>query len=124
MSKDGKSNANTKNGITSDSEKLEDEKKKKSKSTSEKSSSSNIKEESIENTMDDYDADDKLTAAINLVTRHGRSIPLNWKTMEKSKLKNKRNRYENKGLVRLKEFLTEEWKSFWFLVKGILMTTS
>ena len=55
----------------------------------------------------DYDADDQSTIAINLVTRHGRATPLIWKTVEKSTLKNNRNRYEDEVLMRLKESLPD-----------------
>lgn len=56
-------------------------------------------------TMDwtDFDADGHSTLVINLVTSHGRATPLLWKTVDKNKLKNNRNRYEDELLCQLKE---------------------
>ena len=53
----------------------------------------------------DFDADNQSTIAINLLTDHGRAIPLLWKTMPKSSLKNNRARYEDQILSRLKEII-------------------
>ena len=56
----------------------------------------------------DFDADKQATIAISLVTSHGRATPLLWKTVNKKKLKNKRNDYEDELLHRLKEVLPND----------------
>ena len=56
----------------------------------------------------DFDADKQATIAISLVTSHGRATPLIWKTVNKKKLKNKRNDYEDEVLHRLKEVLPND----------------
>ncbi len=43
----------------------------------------------------DFDADKQATIFAGLQTTHGRSIPLLWKTVLKSKLKNQRNQFED-----------------------------
>jgi len=53
----------------------------------------------------EFDADGHSTIALHLVTNHGRATPLMWKTVKKSKLKNRRNDYEDELLVRFKEVL-------------------
>ena len=53
----------------------------------------------------EFDADGHATIALHLVTNHGRATPLMWKTVKKSKLKNRRNDYEDELLVRFKELL-------------------
>lgn len=53
----------------------------------------------------DFDADNQSTIAVNLLTDHGRAIPLLWKTTNKNSLKNNRARYEDQILSRLKEIL-------------------
>jgi len=53
----------------------------------------------------EFDADGHSTIALHLVTNHGRATPLIWKTVKKSKLKNRRNDYEDELLVRFKEIL-------------------
>ena len=55
----------------------------------------------------EFDADDQSTIMLSLVTGHGRSTPLIWKTVKKSTLKGKRNSYEDAVLRRLWEVLPE-----------------
>ena len=55
----------------------------------------------------EFDDDDQSTIALYLVTRHGRATPLLWKTVKKSGLLNRRNKYEDQVLLRLKEVLPE-----------------
>lgn len=56
-------------------------------------------------TMDwtDFDHDNQSTLMLSLVTTHGRATPLLWKTVEKSRLKNNRNNYEDEILSQLRE---------------------
>jgi hypothetical protein len=42
----------------------------------------------------DFDDDDHTTLCVSLITSHGRATPLVWRTVKKSKLKNRRTRYE------------------------------
>lgn len=51
----------------------------------------------------DFDDDDQATIMLSLVTRHGRATPLVWLTVDKAKLKNRRNSYEDQVLTRLAE---------------------
>lgn len=53
----------------------------------------------------DFDADGQATLALNLVTRHGRAMPLVWVTMLKDELTEQRNAIEDACLVRLSEVL-------------------
>ena len=53
----------------------------------------------------DFDADDQATIMLSLVTDHGRATPLVWLTVEKKTLKDRRNLYEDRVLVRLAEIL-------------------
>ena len=53
----------------------------------------------------DFDADGHSTIALYLVTAHGRATPLVWKSVKKSKLKGRRNVYEDAVLRRLHEIL-------------------
>lgn len=55
----------------------------------------------------DFDADGHATIALNLLTEHGRAIPLVWRTVQKSELKDKRNDYEDSVLTRFKETLPD-----------------
>ena len=50
----------------------------------------------------DFDADGQSTIALYLITPHGRATPLVWMTVEKAQLKNRRNIYEDKLLMRLR----------------------
>jgi hypothetical protein len=42
----------------------------------------------------DFDDDDHTTLCVSLITSHGRAAPLVWRTVKKSKLKNRRTGYE------------------------------
>ena len=53
----------------------------------------------------DFDADRQSTIALNLITGHGRAMPLLWKTVEKRHLAKRRNEFEDEILQRLKETL-------------------
>jgi len=53
----------------------------------------------------EFDRDHHSTIVLSLVTRHGRATPLMWKTVLKSRLKDRRNEYEDRLLVRFKEVL-------------------
>ena len=58
----------------------------------------------------DFDSDNQATVQISLVTTHGRATPLVWKTVNKSKLKAKRNDYEDELLSLFKSVLPEGMK--------------
>ena len=58
----------------------------------------------------EFDSDDHSTIALHLVTAHGRATPLLWLTVKKSELKDRRNEYEDKLLVKLHEILPPEVK--------------
>jgi hypothetical protein len=51
----------------------------------------------------DFDSDGHSTIAINLLTDHGRAIPLVWRTVRKTELKDNRNHFEDSVLERLSE---------------------
>lgn len=53
----------------------------------------------------EFDADNQATIMLSLLTRHGRTTPLVWLTVDKATLKNRRNGYEYRVLVRLAEVL-------------------
>lgn len=55
----------------------------------------------------DFDRDGHATIALNLLTDHGRAIPMIWRTVRKSELKDNRNHFEDSVLKRLKETLPE-----------------
>lgn len=55
----------------------------------------------------EFDADDQSTLMLSLVTGHGRSTPLLWKTVRKSALRGSRNDHEDEVLRRLREVLPE-----------------
>jgi len=55
----------------------------------------------------EFDRDNHSTIVLSLVTRHGRATPLMWKSVLKSNLKNRRNDYEDRLLLRFKEVLPE-----------------
>ena len=55
----------------------------------------------------DFDRDGHTTIALNLLTDHGRAIPLVWKTVRKDGLKDNRNHFEDEVLTRLAETLPE-----------------
>jgi len=60
-------------------------------------------------TMDwtDFDHDNQSTLVLNLVTSHGRATPLLWKTIDKSRLKNNRNNYEDDILSQLRNCIPD-----------------
>lgn len=64
----------------------------------------------IKITMDwtEFHSDKHHTICLNLVTKHGRATPLLWKTVNKKKLKNNRNNYEDEILSRLKKHLPKD----------------
>ena len=53
----------------------------------------------------DFDADNQATIMVALISDHGRSTPLVWLTVDKDTLKDHRNLYEHRVLVRLAELL-------------------
>src|SRR5712691_4296323 len=53
----------------------------------------------------DFDRDGQSTLALNLVTGHGRATPLVWLSVWKDELSERRNDYEDAGLVRLSQVL-------------------
>ena len=53
----------------------------------------------------EFDADGHATIALSLVTAHGRATPLVWKTVPKTRLKGRRNQYEDDVLQRLHDVL-------------------
>jgi hypothetical protein len=53
----------------------------------------------------DFDADNQATIMVGLISDHGRSTPLVWLTVDKDTLKDHRNLYEHRVLVRLAELL-------------------
>jgi len=55
----------------------------------------------------EFDRDGHSTLALNLMTRHGRAIPLLWRTVRKDELEGRRNRYEDELLERLRETVPE-----------------
>jgi hypothetical protein len=56
----------------------------------------------------EYGYVDQHRIAINLITNHGRATPLLWKTVDGSKLKNRRNKYEKEVLNALSECLSPD----------------
>ncbi len=55
----------------------------------------------------DFDRDGHATIALNMLTDHGRAIPLIWRTVEKGALKDNRNAIEDSVLERLRETVPE-----------------
>ncbi len=53
----------------------------------------------------DFDADHQATIMLSLITEHGRATPLVWLTVDKAALKDRRNLYERRVLVRLAEIV-------------------
>jgi Transposase DDE domain len=51
----------------------------------------------------DFDGDDQATLALNLVTDHGRAMPLVWLSVWKHELKDQRNDFEDVCLLRLSQ---------------------
>lgn len=58
----------------------------------------------------DFEADDQTTLVASLKTKHGRSTPLAWLTVQKSALKGVRNDVEDALLLRLRECIRPEVK--------------
>jgi hypothetical protein len=58
----------------------------------------------------DFDADNQATLMLSLITEHGRATPLVWLTVDKKTLKDQRNLYEDRLLVRLAEILPAQVK--------------
>ena len=58
----------------------------------------------------DFDADNQSTIMLSLLSSHGRSTPLIWLSVDKTTLKNHRNAYEYRVLVRLAEALPADVK--------------
>ena len=58
----------------------------------------------------DFDADNQATLMLSLITEHGRATPLLWLTVDKKTLKDQRNLYEDRLLVRLAEILPPQVK--------------
>ena len=58
----------------------------------------------------DFDVDNQATIMLSLVSKHGRSSPLVWLTVDKATLKNHRNAYEYRVLVQLAEELPADVK--------------
>lgn len=56
----------------------------------------------------EFDADDHSMLVLSLQTFHGRSLPLLWKTVVKSEMKNQRNNHEDALLARLSEIVPLE----------------
>lgn len=56
----------------------------------------------------DFDGDSQTTIALYAITSHGRATPLVWKTVEKSKLKNRRSEYELLVVERLHAILPRD----------------
>jgi len=53
----------------------------------------------------DFDGDDQATLAFNLVTDHGRAMPLMWLSVWQDELKNQRNAFEDACLLRLSQLV-------------------
>ena len=53
----------------------------------------------------DFDGDDQATLAFNLVTDHGRAMPLMWLSVWKDELKTQRNAFEDACLLRLSQLV-------------------
>src|SRR5471032_69781 len=58
----------------------------------------------------DFDADNQATIMLSLISKHGRSTPLVWLTVDKATLKNHRSAYEYRVLVQLAEALPADVK--------------
>src|SRR6266853_3046234 len=66
----------------------------------------------------DFDADNQATIMLSLVSRHGRSTPLVWLTVDKATLKNHRNADEYRVLVQLAEALPADVKVLIVAARG------
>lgn len=56
----------------------------------------------------DFDADDHTTLCVYMITNHGRAMPLAWKTVAKSKLKDRRTQHELQMVEQLHGWLPEQ----------------
>lgn len=56
----------------------------------------------------EFDKDDQSTIALHLITDHGRSTPLMWRTVRKSELKGMRARYEDELIDRFHEIVPDD----------------
>jgi hypothetical protein len=61
----------------------------------------------------DFDDDDHTTLCVSLITTHGRATPLAWRTVKKSKLKNRRTRYELEMVERVYDFMPRSTHVTW-----------
>jgi hypothetical protein len=61
----------------------------------------------------DFDDDDHTTLCVSLITTHGRATPLAWRTVKKSKLKNRRTRYELEMVERIYDFVPRGTRVTW-----------
>lgn len=66
----------------------------------------------------DFDSDDQTTLVAALKTKHGRSTPLAWLTVQKSVLKGGRNEVEDTLLLRLREVIAPEVKVTFLADRG------
>jgi hypothetical protein len=66
----------------------------------------------------EFDADDHATIALHVVTSHGRTTPLMWKTHKKSTLKKRRNDYEDELLARFRELLPQDVRAIVLADRG------
>src|SRR5260370_36823613 len=67
----------------------------------------------------DFDADNQATIMLSLITKHGRSTPLVWLTVDKATLKNHRNAYEYRVLVQLAEVVPADVKVLIVADRGV-----
>lgn len=61
----------------------------------------------------DFDDDDHTTLCVSLMTTHGRATPLAWKTVKKSRLKNKRTHFELEMVKRMHDWLPSGTNAEW-----------
>jgi len=61
----------------------------------------------------DFDDDDHTTLCVSMMTSHGRATPLAWKTVKKSKLRNRRTRHELQMVKDLRDWLPESVSVEW-----------
>lgn len=61
----------------------------------------------------DFDDDDHTTLCVSLITTHGRATPLAWRTVKKSKLKNRRTQHELEMVERIYDFMPRGTQVTW-----------
>jgi hypothetical protein len=61
----------------------------------------------------DFDDDDHTTLCVSLITTHGRATPLAWRTVKKSKLKNRRTQYELEMVERIADCVPQGTRVTW-----------